>query len=436
MMDLKQKLLNKQAKISIIGLGYVGLPLAIALAKSGFEVCGIDTSKSKIQSIQSGKSYIEDIKSKDIATLTSSQGIKGPLLKATTKYSSIKNSDVIIICVPTPLSKSKDPDISYILNSINSISSELKLNTLLVLESTTYPGTTEELVLPILEKSKGRNLKVGNDFYLGYSPERIDPARSNQSIRNTPKVIAGITEECLDLVKIFYESIVDKVVPVSNTKAAEMVKLLENTFRATNVALVNEIYLICDKLNIDVWEVIEAAKTKPFGFMPFYPGPGIGGHCIPVDPHLLEWKLKTLNYKARFIQLSAEINESMPEHWIEKTQDLLNQNNKPIKNSKILVLGVAYKPDVSDTRESPSLCIIEKLISKGAELDYHDPLAKVITVDGKNLISISNSILENGLQSYDCVIIATDHSSYDWKEIQKKSNLIIDTRNALKNNKI
>ena len=435
-MDLKQKLLNKQAKISIIGLGYVGLPLAIALAKSGFEVCGIDTSKSKIQSIQSGKSYIEDIKSKDIATLTSSQGIKGPLLKATTKYSSIKNSDVIIICVPTPLSKSKDPDISYILNSINSISSELKLNTLLVLESTTYPGTTEELVLPILEKSKGRNLKVGNDFYLGYSPERIDPARSNQSIRNTPKVIAGITEECLDLVKIFYESIVDKVVPVSNTKAAEMVKLLENTFRATNVALVNEIYLICDKLNIDVWEVIEAAKTKPFGFMPFYPGPGIGGHCIPVDPHLLEWKLKTLNYKARFIQLSAEINESMPEHWIEKTQDLLNQNNKPIKNSKILVLGVAYKPDVSDTRESPSLCIIEKLISKGAKLDYHDPLAKIITVDGKNLISISNSILENDLQSYDCVIIATDHSSYDWKEIQKKSNLIIDTRNALKNNKI
>ena len=435
-MDLKQKLLNKQAKISIIGLGYVGLPLAIALAKSGFEVCGIDTSKSKIQSIQSGKSYIEDIKSKDIATLTSSQGIKGPLLKASTNYSNIKNSDVIIICVPTPLSKSKDPDISYILNSINSISSELKLNTLLVLESTTYPGTTEELVLPILEKSKGRNLKVGNDFYLGYSPERIDPARSNQSIRNTPKVIAGITEECLDLVKIFYESIVDKVVPVSNTKAAEMVKLLENTFRATNVALVNEIYLICDKLNIDVWEVIEAAKTKPFGFMPFYPGPGIGGHCIPVDPHLLEWKLKTLNYKARFIQLSAEINESMPEHWIEKTQDLLNQNNKPIKNSKILVLGVAYKPDVSDTRESPSLCIIEKLISKGAELDYHDPLAKVITVDGKNLISISNSILENGLQSYDCVIIATDHSSYDWKEIQKKSNLIIDTRNALKNNKI
>ena len=435
-MDLKQKLLNKQAKISIIGLGYVGLPLAIALAKSGFEVCGIDTSKSKIQSIQSGKSYIEDIKSKDIAALTSSQGIKGPLLKASTNYSNIKNSDVIIICVPTPLSKSKDPDISYILNSINSISSELKLNTLLVLESTTYPGTTEELVLPILEKSKGRNLKVGNDFYLGYSPERIDPARSNQSIRNTPKVIAGITEECLDLVKIFYESIVDKVVPVSNTKAAEMVKLLENTFRAPNVALVNEIYLICDKLNIDVWEVIEAAKTKPFGFMPFYPGPGIGGHCIPVDPHLLEWKLKTLNYKARFIQLSAEINESMPEHWIEKTQDLLNQNNKPIKNSKILVLGVAYKPDVSDTRESPSLCIIEKLISKGAELDYHDPLAKVITVDGKNLISISNSILENGLQSYDCVIIATDHSSYDWKEIQKKSNLIIDTRNALKNNKI
>lgn len=435
-MDLKQKLLNKQAKISIIGLGYVGLPLAIALAKSGFEVCGIDTSKSKIQSIQSGKSYIEDIKSKDIAALTSSQGIKGPLLKASTNYSNIKNSDVIIICVPTPLSKSKDPDISYILNSINSISSELKLNTLLVLESTTYPGTTEELVLPILEKSKGRNLKVGNDFYLGYSPERIDPARSNQSIRNTPKVIAGITEECLDLVKIFYESIVDKVVPVSNTKAAEMVKLLENTFRATNVALVNEIYLICDKLNIDVWEVIEAAKTKPFGFMPFYPGPGIGGHCIPVDPHLLEWKLKTLNYKARFIQLSAEINESMPEHWIEKTQDLLNQNNKPIKNSKILVLGVAYKPDVSDTRESPSLCIIEKLISKGAKLDYHDPLAKIITVDGKNLISISNSILENDLQSYDCVIIATDHSSYDWKEIQKKSNLIIDTRNALKNNKI
>ncbi|MFL2763532.1 MAG: nucleotide sugar dehydrogenase [Dehalococcoidia bacterium] len=435
-MDLKQKLLNKQAKISIIGLGYVGLPLAIALAKSGFEVCGIDTSKSKIQSIQSGKSYIEDIKSKDIATLTSSQGIKSPLLKATTNYSSIKNSDVIIICVPTPLSKSKDPDISYILNSINSISSELKLNTLLVLESTTYPGTTEELVLPILEKSKGRNLKVGNDFYLGYSPERIDPARSNQSIRNTPKVIAGITEECLDLVKIFYESIVDKVVPVSNTKAAEMVKLLENTFRATNVALVNEIYLICDKLNIDVWEVIEAAKTKPFGFMPFYPGPGIGGHCIPVDPHLLEWKLKTLNYKARFIQLSAEINESMPEHWIEKTQDLLNQNNKPIKNSKILVLGVAYKPDVSDTRESPSVCIIEKLISKGAKLDYHDPLAKAITVDGKKLISISNSILENDLQSYDCVIIATDHSSYDWKEIQEKSNLIIDTRNALKNNKI
>ena len=435
-MELKEKLLNKQAKISIIGLGYVGLPLAIALAKSGFEVYGIDTDKSKIQSILAGKSYIEDITSEDILPLISPQDTTNGVLNASTNYSSIKHSDVIIICVPTPLSKSKDPDISYILNSINSISNELKLNTMVILESTTYPGTTEELILPILEKSKERNLKVGKDFYLGYSPERIDPGRPNQSIRNTPKVVAGITIECLELIRLFYESIVDKVIPVSNTKAAEMVKLLENTFRATNVALVNEIYLICDKLNIDVWEVIEAAKSKPFGFMPFYPGPGIGGHCIPVDPHLLEWKLKTLNYKARFIQLSAEINESMPEHWVEKTQDLLNQNNKPIKNSKILVLGVAYKPDVSDIRESPSLCIIEKLIIKGANLDYHDPFTKNITIDGNNLISISDSILENNLQSYDCIIIATNHSNYDWDQIKKKSSLIIDTRNALKNNNI
>ena len=307
---------------------------------------------------------------------------------------------------------------------------------MVVLESTTFPGTTEELILPILEKSKDRNLKVGKDFYLGYSPERIDPARLNQSIRNTPKVVAGITEECKELITIFYESIVDQVVKVSNTKAAEMVKLLENTFRATNVALVNEIYLICDKLDIDVWEVIEAAKSKPFGFMPFYPGPGIGGHCIPVDPHLLEWKLKTLNYKARFIQLSSEINESMPAHWVEKTQDLLNEHTKSIKGSKILVLGIAYKPDVADTRESPAICIIEKLIDKGAKLDYHDPFVRNINIAGQNLQSINDLLIKDNLQNYDCVIIATNHTSYNWQEIKEKSNLIIDTRNALKNTNI
>jgi len=435
-MDLKQKILNKQAKISIIGLGYVGLPLGIALAKSGFEVSGIDTDKSRIKSILLGISYLEDIKSEDILNITSPKQSNNGILKASSNYSDIKNSDVIIICVPTPLSKTKDPDISYILNSINSISNNLKLETMVVLESTTFPGTTEELVLPILEKSKDRNLKVGKDFYLGYSPERIDPGRLNQSIRNTPKVIAGITEECKELITIFYESIVDQVIKVSNTKAAEMVKLLENTFRATNVALVNEIYLICDKLDIDVWEVIEAAKSKPFGFMPFYPGPGIGGHCIPIDPHLLEWKLKTLNYKTRFIQLSSEINESMPAHWVGKTQDLLNEHTKSIKGSKILVLGIAYKPDVADTRESPAICIIEKLIDKGAKLDYHDPFVRTINIAGQDLESINDLLIKDNLQNYDCVIIATNHTSYNWQEIKEKSNLIIDTRNALKNTNI
>ena len=433
-MDLKQKILNKQAKISVIGLGYVGLPLAIALSTSGFKVYGIDTDKNKIKSIVSGKSFIEDVKSEDLFNLISTKNNKKNSFEVSPNYSSIEISDVIIICVPTPLTKNKEPDISYIQNAVHSISEKLKLNTLVILESTTYPGTTEEILLPVLQSSNNRNLKAGKDFYLGYSPERIDPGRINQTIHNTPKVVAGITKECSKLIHTFYETIVDKVVTVSTTKTAEMVKILENTFRSTNVALANEIYLICDKLGINVWEVIDAAKSKPFGFMPFYPGPGIGGHCIPIDPHLLEWKLKTLNYNTRFIGLSSEINESMPQHWIEKTQDFLKLNNKSIKNSKILILGVAYKPDVADTRESPSLCIIEKLITKGAKVDYHDPLVKNITIYNNNMKSISNISLEKNLRTYDCIIITTNHSTYDWNKIQEKTSSIIDTRNALKNN--
>ncbi|MBN18037.1 MAG: UDP-N-acetyl-D-glucosamine dehydrogenase [Chloroflexi bacterium] len=433
-MDLKQKILNKQAKISVIGLGYVGLPLAIALSTSGFKVYGIDTDKNKIKSIVSGKSFIEDVKSEDLFNLISTKNNKKNSFEVSPNYSSIEISDVIIICVPTPLTKNKEPDISYIQNAVHSISEKLKLNTMVILESTTYPGTTEEILLPVLQSSNNRNLKAGKDFYLGYSPERIDPGRINQTIHNTPKVVAGITKECSKLIHTFYETIVDKVVTVSTTKTAEMVKILENTFRSTNVALANEIYLICDKLGINVWEVIDAAKSKPFGFMPFYPGPGIGGHCIPIDPHLLEWKLKTLNYNTRFIGLSSEINESMPQHWIEKTQDFLKLNNKSIKNSKILILGVAYKPDVADTRESPSLCIIEKLITKGAKVDYHDPLVKNITIYNNNMKSISNISLEKNLRTYDCIIITTNHSTYDWNKIQEKTSSIIDTRNALKNN--
>ncbi|MDP6403473.1 MAG: nucleotide sugar dehydrogenase, partial [SAR202 cluster bacterium] len=339
--------------------------------------------------------------------------------------------DAIIVCVPTPLSKTREPDISYIVSATDEIAKRLRPGTLVVLESTTYPGTTEEVILPRLQVAGGQTLTVGEDFFLAFSPERIDPGRTDWTVRNTPKVVGGVTAACTQAAGALYGSVVDQVVPVSTSRVAEMVKLLENTFRATNIALVNETTLMCERLDIDVWEVIDAAKTKPFGFMPFYPGPGLGGHCIPVDPRYLAWKLKTLDYDARFIRLADEINLAMPMYWVNRVQDKLNQNAKPLNGSAVLVLGVTYKRDVDDTRESPALDIIEGLLNRGAQVTYHDPYARTLEADAYRLSSIGDSRLDDALRRADCVVIVTDHSNYDWEKVRDLASVVIDTRNAL-----
>ena len=440
-MDLSSKIEQRKAVVAVIGLGYAGLPLAVALAEAGFRVSGIDLDVSKVELVNNGESYIEDVPSARLHAVTTVRGgrqtsddpddrLSNGLLSATSDYDAIKESDAVIVCVPTPLGKTKTPDLSYIDAAANKISKHLHRGMIVVLESTTYPGTTEEVLLPRFQEGD-RKFEVGKDFYLAFSPERINPGSKLWNVRNTPKVMGGVTPICLEMASHLYETIVDEVVPVSSPREAEMVKLLENTFRATNIALVNELAMICNRLGVNVWEVIEAAKTKPFGFMPFYPGPGLGGHCIPIDPQYLAWKLRTLDYNARFVQLAEEVNLGMPPYVVEMVSDGLNEAGRPLKGSRILVLGVAYKADVADYRESPALDVIDLLIRKGGAVQYHDPHVPAVDMDTLTLSSIE--LDEAALRDSDCVVITTAHRSYDWDWVVENSSLIIDTRNAIEN---
>jgi UDP-N-acetyl-D-glucosamine dehydrogenase len=421
-MALKEKIQSRSARIGILGLGYVGLPLACEFAKVGFQVTGFEVDKRKVDSLIARKSYIEDIPSEQVAELVESKN-----LSATTDFSKLRLMDACIICVPTPLRKTKDPDISYIAISAAEIAKTLHKDQLIVLESTTYPGTTKEFVLPMLEE---KGMKVGKDFFLAFSPERIDPGNKQYQLPNTPKVVGGITAACRDLAVMLYGQIVARVVPVSSTESAELVKLLENTFRAVNIGMVNELALICDRLKLNVWEVIHAASTKPYGFMPFYPGPGLGGHCIPIDPHYLSWKMKALNFSARFIELAGEVNSHMPDYVLEKIVRALNERKKALNGSKILVMGVAYKANVSDTRESPALDLIHLLLQHGANVSFHDPYVSSVVVAEKRLAGKKYSPAL--LQGADAVVITTAHDGFVAKDILKHSKLVVDTRNVMK----
>ncbi|HDS01784.1 MAG TPA: nucleotide sugar dehydrogenase [candidate division Zixibacteria bacterium] len=423
MADLSDKLKNKKAVVGIIGLGYVGLPLAVEFAQNGLKVIGFDIAKTKVDLINSGQSDIRDVASETVKIL-----IDSGMLSATDDFSRLKSVDCTAICVPTPLSKTKDPDVAFILSAMDQIGKYVHKEMLIVLESTTYPGTTEELILPGLEQ---KGLKVGQDFYLAFSPERIDPGNKTYHTANTPRVVGGVTPECREIAKQFYRCIVDDVIDVSSTKAAEMVKLLENTFRSVNIGLVNEVALMCDRLGLDVWEIIDAASSKPFGFMPFYPGPGLGGHCIPIDPHYLSWKLKSLNYYARFIELAGDINTHMPEYVIDRVTRHMNDYGQALKNARIVVLGVAYKPDISDVRESPALDVIKLLQDRGAKVMYNDPYVPIVKFDSGDMKS--QKLTKKLLESAACTIIVTNHSDYDYQWVVDHSNLVFDTRNATKN---
>jgi UDP-N-acetyl-D-glucosamine dehydrogenase len=419
---LERKIKNKSAVVGIIGMGYVGLPLAVELGREGFKIIGIDIAVDKINLINSGRSDIDDVTDDDLRPL-----VKKGKIKATTDFSQLKNTDCVAICVPTPLSKTKDPDVSYILAAVGEVQKHLHPGQLVILESTTYPGTTEELILPLLEET---GLKAGKDFFLAFSPERVDPGNEIYTTKNTPRVVGGITPRCTQIAKLFYEQTITEAVPVSSTKSAEMVKLLENTFRSVNIGLVNEVALMCDRLQIDVWEIIDAAKSKPFGFMPFYPGPGLGGHCIPIDPHYLSWKLKSLNYYARFIELAGDINSRMPEYVVERINRALNQRKKSLKGSKILILGVAYKKDIKDLRESPALDVIKLLQNAGARVTYNDPHVPFIRMDEFDWKPVK--LTQKALQNSDCVVILADHSAYNYDNIVRNAKLVVDTRNATK----
>ncbi len=425
-MQAKEKLLakirNRQARVGVVGLGYVGLPLAVAFAEAGFTVVGVDVVGEKVRALQAGESYIEDIPAATVESL-----VRDRRLLPATDYAALHDVDTISICVPTPLRKTKDPDISYIVAAADRIAEQGSDGKLIVLESTTYPGTTEEIVLPRLAANGS---SVGQTFFLAFSPERIDPGRTDYTIYTTPKVIGGTTEACLEVAMALYGTIVKEPVAVSSTSAAEMVKLLENTFRAVNIGLVNEMALMCDKLGLDVWEIVKAASSKPYGFMPFYPGPGLGGHCIPVDPHYLSWKLRTLNYTARFIELASEVNGYMPEHVVNKVSEALNDDCRAVKGSNILVIGVAYKPNVNDIRESPALDIIHLLREKGAIVAYADPHVPDLFAEGIPLQS--TPLTAGALAAADCVVVVTNHDAIDWSIVGDGARLIVDTRNALR----
>ena len=416
------QLKDRTARVAVLGLGYVGLPLAAIFAEAGYHVTGIDPDQRKVETIRRGESHIQDVPGEQVARL-----VAAGKLTATSAFSALAEVQAVSICVPTPLRKTGDPDLSFILDATQMLAHYIHPGMVVVLESTTYPGTTREILLPRLEEHSG--LKAGQDFFLAFSPERVDPGRSDWTTLNTPKVVGGITPACSQVAEVWYAQALQVVVPVSSAEVAEMAKLLENTFRMINIAMVNEMAIMCDRLGVDVWEVIDAAATKPFGFMKFTPGPGLGGHCIPIDPLYLSWKLRALNYTARFIELASEINTNMPRYVVGKVQDALNEQGKALRGSQVLVLGAAYKANIDDLRESPALDVIGLLKNKGARVCYHDPYIPRIRHDEWELDSVSDLMAE--VRRADCVVIITNHSDYDYPAILEAANLIVDTRNAL-----
>ncbi|HWC00656.1 MAG TPA: nucleotide sugar dehydrogenase [Bryobacteraceae bacterium] len=419
---LAGKIRSRSARVGIIGLGYVGLPLAVEFAKAGFSVTGIDIQESKVSGINQGSSHVQDVPSAELAEV-----VGAGRLRATSDFSVIAELDTINICVPTPLRKTKDPDMSYIVSACQEIARYAHPGMLIILESTTYPGTTDELLRPMLER---QDLRVGEELFLCFSPERVDPGNPTYQTANIPKVVGGVTPQCTEIGALFYSQVIQKIVPVQSTQVAEMVKLLENTFRMINIGLVNEIALMCDRMGINVWEVIEAAATKPFGFMPFYPGPGLGGHCIPIDPFYLSWKTKQAGIEARFIELAGYINGQMPEFVVAKIQNALNDHAKPLKNSHVHVLGVAYKRDIDDVRESPALDIIHLLMHRGAKVTYTDPHVPSLRMHGGDELAAEQT--DAAIAEADCVVMVTDHSCFDYGRIVDRAKLIVDTRNAFK----
>ena len=419
-MELLERIQSRDARLGVIGLGYVGLPLAVEFANAGFSVVGYDISDDKVADINAGRSYIPDVSAADLAKV-----VKSGRLTATTSADVLKDVDIIDICVPTPLRKTRDPDLSYVVTAVNTTRDVLRKGQLVILESTTYPGTTDEVVQPVLEES---GLVAGKDFFLAFSPERVDPGNPTFNTQNIPKVVGGINQASTDAAVAFYSQVIKTVVPVSSTRVAEMVKLLENTFRAVNIGLVNEIALMSHRMNIDVWEVIDAAKTKPFGFMPFYPGPGLGGHCIPIDPFYLSWKARQSGFEARFIELAGHVNGAMPEYVVDRVAEALNSNRRSLNGSRIHVFGVAYKRDVNDMRESPALDILELMKRRGAEVSYSDPYVPELRHGSLDLASIPEGAANNA----DCAVIITDHKVFDYGKILERFPLIVDTRNAMK----
>jgi UDP-N-acetyl-D-glucosamine dehydrogenase len=462
--QLLAKFEDRRAHVAVIGLGYVGLPLALTFAQAGYKVTGIELSAQRVEMVNRGVSHIEDISDAELAAYVRNPQVAQPQvaqvgmvpsvnaearsakvtfgsagyaagsgsLSATTDYSILRECDAVSICVPTPLNKTGDPDMSFIHYAGEEIARYLHPGMVIVLESTTYPGTTREVLLSIFEEKSaaaGEKLEIGKDFFLAFSPERIDPGRKDYMTRNTPKVIGGVTPACLETATAFYGKAIETLVPVSSPEAAEMVKLLENTFRLVNIGLANELLLMCDKLGLDAWEVIDAASTKPFGFMRFTPGPGLGGHCIPIDPQYLSWKLRTLEYTARFVQLASEINTEMPRYWARKVQDALNDQGKAVKGSRILLLGIAYKKNISDLRESPALDIMHLLEEKGAHVEYYDPHLPHFHYEGFSRTGITD--LHHALTAADCVVIATDHDAFDWDDVRAAARLVVDTRHVI-----
>ncbi len=426
MTDYKQQLLerlhNRSAKVGIVGMGYVGLPLAVEFARAGFTVVGLDVQAEKADKLNAGISYIPDVPTEDLAPL-----VKAGKMRATTSYDDLRDADAVSICVPTPLRKTKDPDMSYVIAAADEVAKVCHPGMLVVLESTTYPGTTEEVIVPRLLNN---GLTVGENVFVAFSPERVDPGNPTYGVRNTPKVVGGVTPACVEVVTALYEPAVNRVVPVSSPTAAEMVKLLENTFRAVNIGLVNEMALMCQRLGLDVWEVIEAAKSKPFGFLAFYPGPGLGGHCIPIDPLYLSWKLRALNYTARFIELASEINTSMPYHVVKMVMEALNEEGKALRGARVGILGMAYKRDIDDVRESPALDVHELLEEKGAIVSFNDPYVPSVRLSGER-VARSVELSPEWLAAQDCVVIVTDHSAYDPDFLLAHARLIVDTRNKI-----
>jgi UDP-N-acetyl-D-glucosamine dehydrogenase len=428
-MQLEEKIQNGSAILGVIGLGYVGLPLAVEMARSGFRVIGFDVSARVVDGVNRGQSHIQDISTEMVGAF-----VGEGLLSATTDLSRLSECDAISICVPTPLSKTRDPDLSYVVSATQAVAAALRPGQLVILESTTYPGTTREAMLPVLEVG---GLRAGEDFFLCFSPERVDPGNPVWHTRNTPKVIGGITAACTAVGSALYERVFDTLVQVRTAEAAELVKLHENTFRMINIALVNEMAQVCERLGVDVWEVIEAAATKPFGFMKFTPGPGLGGHCIPLDPHYLSWKMRTLSFKTRMIELSSEINAEMPRFVVRKIQDSLNEDRKAINGSRVLLLGIAYKRDIDDLRESPAIEILQLLQQKGASVEYHDPFCPSIPDDGHTTLGglpmESVPLTAERLSASDCVVVVTDHSTVDYGFVSRHASLVVDTRGVMRN---